>query len=82
LAIEWPFFLQRMQVENHSKGDMAHRSIEGRILNGVLGIGDQIPTESELATELICRRGTASKAIARLTHCGDDLRQIWLAEIA
>jgi DNA-binding LacI/PurR family transcriptional regulator len=59
-----------MRLESHSKVDVVHHSIESRILNGDWRVGDQIPTEAELATEFNCSRGTVSKAIAQLTHDG------------
>jgi GntR family transcriptional regulator of arabinose operon len=59
-----------MQLENHSKVDLVHDSIHERIISGDLKIGDQIPTEAELAAEFGCSRGTVSKAIERLAHDG------------
>ncbi|MFV0338976.1 MAG: LacI family DNA-binding transcriptional regulator [Chthoniobacterales bacterium] len=58
------------QKKNASKVDMIYDDLESRILNGEWEIGNQIPTEAELAKKFNCSRGTVSKAIARLIHEG------------
>jgi DNA-binding LacI/PurR family transcriptional regulator len=59
-----------MQLEECTKPDLVYRTLEGRIVSGVWKIGDQIPTEIQLAAEFGLSRGTVSKAIARLVHDG------------
>lgn len=45
-------------------------ALKERILNGSWKVGDQIPTEFDLATEFGCSRGTIGRAIAQLVHEG------------
>jgi Transcriptional regulators len=52
------------------KLDVVFSRLEEGIRSGRWKIGDQMPTENELATELGCSRGTISKALARLEHAG------------
>lgn len=59
-----------MQATTSNKLDFLRKELENRILNGIWNIGDQIPSENELATEFGCSRGTVSKAVACLVHDG------------
>ncbi|AHF89820.1 transcriptional regulator [Opitutaceae bacterium TAV5] len=57
-----------MLTESQKKADFVFTELERRIAEGVWKIGEQIPTEAELAEEFSCSRGTVSRAIARLSH--------------
>ncbi|RIY02003.1 UTRA domain-containing protein [Aureimonas flava] len=46
------------------------RQMSERILKGVYGVGERLPSEAELAQEFGASRQTVSKAIAELARCG------------
>lgn len=58
------------QMRSQSLVDDVYQSLKERIFRGDFAIGDQIPTEAEIAAEFDCGRGTVSKAITRLVHDG------------
>ncbi|PAW76023.1 MAG: hypothetical protein B9S32_16580 [Verrucomicrobia bacterium Tous-C9LFEB] len=57
-----------LQSESLTKQNFVFAQLHNRIATGVWGIGDQIPTEEELATEFQCSRGTVGRAVARLVQ--------------
>jgi DNA-binding LacI/PurR family transcriptional regulator len=59
-----------MQAETISKHDAVYQALEQRIVDGQWKVGDQMPTEMELATAFNCSRSTMGKALARLVHEG------------
>lgn len=59
-----------MLIGNQSKANSVYRVVAQRITDEVWGVGDQLPTEAEMAAEFGCSAGTVSKAMARLVHDG------------
>ncbi|CAN5729096.1 hypothetical protein BH09VER1_BH09VER1_39170 [soil metagenome] len=59
-----------MRTESPSKIESVYRILVERISTGVLPVGECLPTEFELASELSCGRHTVSQAITRLVHEG------------
>ncbi len=59
-----------MQGGTLNKLDHVFRQLEQKILSGQLKVGDQMPTEDELAEQFRCSRGTVSKAVGWLVHAG------------
>lgn len=59
-----------MQAKTSAKVDDVYRVLEARIGDQTWGLGCQIPTEVELASEFGCSRATVGKALARLVHEG------------
>jgi len=59
-----------MQVQTPDKVKIVYSSLKQRILSLLWTIGDQLPTEIELAQEFGCHRSTVSKALIRLSHEG------------
>lgn len=57
-----------MNTEIQNKVDAVFAEMERRITSGAWPVGEQIPTEAELAEEFSCSRGTVGRAIARLSH--------------
>lgn len=57
-----------MQTDAKNKAEFVFSALENRITGGFWKIGEQIPTEIELAEEFECSRGTVGRAIARLAH--------------
>lgn len=57
-----------MQTDATNKADFVFSALEKRITSGFWKVGEQMPTEEELATEFRCSRGTVGRAIARLAH--------------
>lgn len=56
------------QSESLTKQSFVFAQLYNRISTGVWVVGDQIPTEEELAAEFQCSRGTVGRAIARLVQ--------------
>ena len=59
-----------MQTAVPSKVESIYRLLVERISLGIWPVGECLPTEFELASELGCGRHTISQAIARLVHEG------------
>lgn len=57
-----------LQNESLTKQSFVFSQLHHRIASGLWAVGDQIPTEEELATEFQCSRGTVGRAIARLVQ--------------
>lgn len=57
-------------TETKSKLENLYLVLKERIGKGVWSVGEQIPTEIELASEFGCSRSTVGKAIAQLVHAG------------
>ncbi|MDR1283922.1 MAG: LacI family transcriptional regulator [Opitutaceae bacterium] len=55
---------------SRSKLEAVYELLKGQIADGKWQIGEQIPTEVELARELDCSRSTMGMAISRLAHDG------------
>jgi len=64
------YALHKMQIESQSKVESVYRTLVERISTGRFPIGECLPTEFELASELGCGRHTVSQAITRLVHEG------------
>lgn len=59
-----------MAAVSSKKLDVVFALLEEGIRSGRWKLGEQMPTENDLAVELKCSRGTISKALARLEHAG------------
>ncbi|MFV0338744.1 MAG: GntR family transcriptional regulator, partial [Chthoniobacterales bacterium] len=59
-----------MQSEPKSKAQFVYESIQKKIQDRYWDVGEQIPTEAEIAEEYACSRGTVSKAISMLANVG------------
>lgn len=57
-----------LQSESLTKQNFVFAQLHNRIATGVWSIGEQIPTEEELAAEFQCSRGTIGRAVARLVQ--------------
>ncbi|AHF91284.1 GntR family transcriptional regulator [Opitutaceae bacterium TAV5] len=55
---------------SRSKLEAVYELLKGQIADGKWQVGEQIPTEVELARELDCSRSTMGMAISRLAHDG------------
>lgn len=64
------YALHNMQIESQSKVESVYRILVDRISSGQFPMGECLPTEFELASELGCGRHTVSQAITRLVHEG------------
>lgn len=59
-----------MQTQSDSKVEQIYQCLLGRIQDGDIVVGENLPKEFDLAAEFACGRHTVSQAITRLAHEG------------